>query len=297
MKGDLFIYPQQLPEPIAEVPLYRTTPHKTYAHRLQTAREAFSDRLQLYSRLFNTQTEPRDKGGVVLFQEADYTLEVYRPSDSLRWTCQELAYRNHMPAEAQLPTEQEALELATNHLREYRLDTHYTQFKSIAYSELSITNAVSKKTAVYRTEINVLYNFKLEGHPIFGPGAKIKLSFVEGGRRSRLLYFWRVPQREKMISIISPEEALKKFSRDRRFRKLSPDTAGVNVQSLQFGYYALPPTEFQRFLIPVYRVEGTVKTECIESQSFTLHVVAVNLTPEQIMEAGVVANPASCTVF
>ena len=297
MNSDLFIYPQKLPEPIAEVPMYRTMIHRTYSRRLQAASEEFNNRLQIYSRLFNTKSEPQDKSSVILFREPDYTLEVYRPSDSLRWSHRELAYREHVPAEAELPKEQEARELATNFLREYRLENNYAQFQSVAYSQLAISTSPDEEPTVYNTEAHVLYNFNLEGYPVFGPGAKIKASFVEGGRMSRFLNFWRTPTKEKTISLISPEEALKKFSNDPRFMRISPDTAVVNIHDIQFGYYTLPPTEFQRYLIPVYAVSGTVKTQDFERYDFTHYVVAVELTKEQIKQAGVVANPASCTVF
>lgn len=106
---------------------------------------------------------------------------------------------------------------------------------------------------------------------------------VENGRISSVVYFWREPQeKEPSINPISPEEALTWLTRESRFNQLSPDQMQITVESMRFGYYAVPPFRFQRFLIPVYEVRGIQESRLLGKRNVTLYTPAIDLSSARI---------------
>jgi|LGOV01.1.fsa_nt_gb hypothetical protein len=298
MNKDIFNYPKEIPEYIKELPIYRTAKYRTYSRREDVAQREIDTRIKLYTKLFNIKAEPKDLGEIVVFRDKDYKLEIFRASDSLRWIHNELADRTKIPKGAKLPEEKEAFDIAVKYLRKFKLYNKYAKIKSLTHTEFARSTLVQKeKPKLVKIEAHVFFSFSLDGIPVMGPGAKIKVSLVENDKMSGLLYFWREPIKEKAMQLIHPVDALKKLTNDPSFMRLSPDTAVVNLHRIQFGYYALTPTAFQRYLIPVYAITGTVKTEYLDRYDFTNYVVAVDLTPDEIKKAGIVADPSSCTIL
>jgi len=297
MSNDLFVYPKKIPKHIKKIAMYRTYKHRTFSRREKSAVKQFESRIKQFSGLFKARSEPIDSGDLMLFREKDYTLEIYRASDSLWWTHNELAYREKAPRGAKLPDEKQAYKIAEEYLRKYDLVNEYSKFSSVDYTEAAYSSSPKENPISAKTEAHVNYKFSLDRIPVLGPGAKIQVSLVENSTMSELLYFWREPIKEKSNEIIHPEEALKKITNDPRFMRLSSKTAVVNLHKMQLGYFALTPSDFQRYLIPVYAVDGTAKTKDFERYDFTLYVVAAPLTPTSIKEAGIVADPNSCQVF
>lgn len=299
MSKNLFNYPEQIPVYLKEVPMYRATKYKTYSRREADVQKDLDLRAERYTKFLSIKATPEDLGEVIVYQYNDQELEIFRPSDSLRFTHKGLSSQAATPKAVKLPDEKKAFDVAANYLDKYELTNENATIKALAYTEF-VSHAMKKGDVapqVIKTEAHVIYSFSLDGIPVMGPGAKIKISMVENEKMSGLLYFWRNTTKEKAMKITHPIEALRKLTNSPNFMKLSPETASVDLHSIQFGYYAMPPGEFQRFLIPVYAVKGTVKTEFFDRDDFTRYVVAVDLSPEEIKKLGVVANPDSCTMF
>lgn len=297
MNKKLFAYPRAIPEHIREVPMYKTMKYRTHSRREKDFAKDFDKRIKMYSGLFSIESEPDDLGDIVLFRDEDCTLEIYRASDSIWWTDRKLAYREEIPEDLKLPSEEDAMNIATDYLNEYRFANRYARFDSVSYTEVASSTSENEEPELLRTGITVNYAFQLDGIPVMGPGAKIQVSLVEDGKMCELLHFWREPDKVKEMQLIHPMEALEKVTEDPSFMRLSPDDAVVDLHRIRFGYYAITPTDFQRYLIPVYAVDGTAKTEALERYDFTRYVVAIDLSAEEIKEAGIIADPSSCTMF
>ena len=80
------------------------------------------------------------------------------------------------------------------------------------------------------------------------------------------------------------------FRNDEAYAELDSETARVSVRSAQFGYYALPPREYQGMLIPVCAVSGTVSTRVLPRYDFLRYVVAVDFADNDAKELGVVTS-------
>lgn len=296
MPNSLFNFPSKLPAVPQEISMYRTGVDgalKSYSGRVGGGE--FSERVKLNARLFKTSTAAQDFGHGVLFREADHTLEIFRPSQSLRWTHGTLAYRER-PAGA-LPQERDVETLADKALRDHQIDRSAATFRHVVYSQTATATAAGARGKLENTEAHAVYRFGLDGIPVVGPGAKLRVSFVEQGQMSQMLSFWRTPQKDKPMRLRTPKDALDRFAQDPRFMRLSPDSALVDVGSVELAYYATSPSEFQRYLVPVYTIRGDVRTPELPHDQFKLHVVAVDLTPEQVKKLAPVANPGSCVVF
>lgn len=295
MPNSLFTFPKRLPDVPRDIAMYRTATQAVLS-RKAAANADFAHRVKLYSMLFKTSTPVQEFGSFVLFREAEHSLELFRLSHSLRWTHNTLAHRESAP-KAALPAEKEVQKLAAKALQDYQIDSANAKFQSIAYSQVVVATAPGGKKAVRNTEAHAIYGFSLDGIPVVGPGAKLRASFVEEGQMSQLLHFWRQPAKGKAVRIKTPQQALERFAQDPRFMRLSAETAVVDIQDIEFNYYALSPSDFQQYLIPVYSVKGTVKTTAFPRYDFTHRIVAVDLSPEQIKGLAAVANPGSCAVF
>lgn len=113
----------------------------------------------------------------------------------------------------------------------------------------------------YFTEVKACFGFQIGALPVFGPGAKVVVSFA-GDTISQLAYFWRTPSLRTVgeMKIQSPEFVRKQLALDPRFSHLDPAKSKIRVNEITLGYYALPPFAVQRGYFPVYQVRGTVET-------------------------------------
>jgi hypothetical protein len=295
--SDLFIWPAKLPEVTGKIPVYRTSIYNSLAYRNADFTKDFTSRLELAKRKFQLTTEPLDRGDRVLYRENDATLEVFRASNSIWWAKRSLVDRDQLSKGPALPEEAEAKERAAAELKRLGLDVKNAVFDSVCYDEVAVREPGAKRPKVLKTAANVIYRFEIRSVPVFGPGAKIKVSLVENGQVSQVLYFWRKPAAEGSTKPLLLEEARAQFMRDPAFLRLSASKAAVEIRSVRFGFYAAPPGEFQRFLIPVYKVEGAVRTSEFERYEFYRYVTAIAMGPEEAKAQGVTPNPAACRVF
>lgn len=252
-------------------------------------RRSLDDQLRDYVELFGLRSSPKDFGDSVVFSERVFELEVFKASDSIWWEHNELAYREEPATRSRLPSEETAIELADELCNKLGMDMTYAEYSHVSYSKLIAMDVRKNKETEYKTEINVNYSFKLNGSPVEGPGAKIQVSFVERNTMCEFYYFWRDPRKDVERPILSPDDALDVFCKDAAFSKLSPGSAAVKIDSIDFVYYALPPLEVQKYYLPTYRIEGTVATKH-HVHEFTNYLLALDLTEREMKENGFVTE-------
>lgn len=292
MMSEIFTLPKKIPRYLEEVPLYRVSKYKTYSPRLEEARAEFEARVKQCKDMFGIHGEPQDYGTQVVFKDGAKVLEVYRPSDSFWWTDLEVAYREDVPERAKLPDDEGAKEIALNYMKELDLESKYARVVSVARTSVAISETEMRETPrLLDTEVHVNLSFSFDDYPVMGPGAKIKISMIEGGKKSNFLWFWREPSKERGVKTIHPNEALARLTRDQRFVHLKSDKVRISLEEMRFGYYALPPFEFQRFLIPVYEIKGTEETEPLGTRDLVIYTPAIELTPETIKRMGFADRP------
>ncbi|MFX0059851.1 MAG: hypothetical protein ACFE8J_16265 [Candidatus Heimdallarchaeota archaeon] len=293
---DLFNEPEKLPEYVEEAMMYKTMKYESFSRRDKEMQKNLEDRVKHFSKILKMKGEPKDYGQRVYLENKEFELEIYKQSESLLYSHKTLRYRTSLPKDKIPDDSSAAQKIAQGFLESLELTNKYAEFRSFEHSFGTTFKEEDEKPILIKTEAHVIYTFQVDNKPIIGPGAKIKVSLVEQGKVCGLLYFWRDLTEYEKWPLISPEEALKRFKDDKRFKDLSSTTASVTIENMQFGFYSLPPTDFQRFLIPVYFFEGVVKTKLAE-YPFCHFIVAVDITPSKIKALGVVDNPYACLIF
>lgn len=294
--SDLFKTPNRLPDAPAKVTMFLATEFASLSSRDSAYQNALAKRTSQATKLFELKGEPEDQGERLVIRDGSRTLQIYRATDSLWWANHELAHSEGVRGSVKLPSEADAKKIARRELERTKLDVADAKVSSIAFTEVA-TAGRDFKPKVTRTAVDVNYTFSLAELPVFGPGAKIKVSIGDGGQVAQLIYFWRRPKRKGTMPTIPPAEALERFQRDPAFFRLRDTKAQIEIRKIEFGYYAMSPTDFQRFYVPVYAVDATVRTPEFPQYDLRRYVVAVNLTPESAKAMDAVPNPAACRMF
>lgn len=267
--NELFILETQLPGRIERMPLLRTV-----GGPLGTGPSAFEARVKRAQTSFDMQGDPIQTGDRVVIEQGDQSLEVFRASDSLWWTDHSLMKLDLPTQEIQLPESSEAIELAQNYLRERGLDPGSEALPSVTYSKS--TTIVGQELQTVRTAVDVNFRFRAREIPIWGPGAKVKVTFSHGGRPAQVVFFWRDYEPADEFVPSDPELALKRFQQLSTYRELRGTAARIRITKVSLGYVALPPREIQRFLIPAYAIDASVATPARSERAVRRYVPAMD---------------------
>jgi len=293
----LFRVKAEIPEHQEEMPVYQSASTKTHSRRDERSWRLHQRRVKRYTRYFEMDAEPDDQGDMIVIRDEEESLEIYLTSDSVWWTNRRLAYNEDIDLARNLPSPQSARAAADRVLKEMDVDMELLRFRSTDYTQVSIAKTRKGRPRSYRTSICTTYGFELDSLPVFGAGAKAQVSMVEKGVLSEVLVFWRGTRRSGKCRAIHPYQALERFFQDDSFVDLKPGEATVVIDRMRLGYFAMNPTAVQRYLIPVYEVSGSVSTEHLEKEPFTLHVTATDMAEERMKVSAVRARPGYHAVF
>jgi hypothetical protein len=108
----------------------------------------------------------------------------------------------------------------------------------------------------------VVHGFAIAGLPVFGAGAKSTIAFepLDGEPRvTGSLHVWRTPGKGRQISMPAVEEALSVgLLDDPELVHYAEHGGKISVTRIALGYMALPAMVNQRYLFPVFDVQGQV---------------------------------------
>jgi hypothetical protein len=207
-------------------------------------------------------------------------LQVFAASRCLRWT--RLSRSGGEPArEVELPTQEDAPGLAESFLREQGLEHDLASFRSLSFTTLTRTEEGQDTPVEYPVALHVNFGFELDELPVFGPGAKIQVTFNGPDTVGQILWFWRDVEEDRVLDILAPDLAA-----DLLRRSVAPDGVQDAVRIVlappRLGYYALSPHEAQRYLIPAYEFEGSILTDDRETYRFIRYVASVQVEADEV---------------
>lgn len=298
MKDSLFKFNTELPKHVGSVPMYQTfhfdtasTKNKEYANYIATRTEFLRSN-------FKTEGELRDLGDQLIIKNDKEALEIYTCSDSFWWTDRENAYSENRVLSEKLPSEKEAIQNAERLLEKLNIDTKTMKMHSVSNSFTSVSESPKDENPeLFPTSVNVNFTHQLEGLPIFGSGAKTQISYVNNDQLVQFVHFNRTPKQAGTAEVISPEEAVQQVFDNFRFAIIKEQgKSSGEITDVSLGYYAASPSELQRFLIPVYKVQGSVATPALENYDFNLYVIAAKESQEMAKRKGQINQPLE-TVF
>lgn len=132
---------------------------------------------------------------IVAVEDRASRLEVYTASRSLRWKL--LGDATSEPVEpAGLPDERDAIRLADAFLQEHGLAHELARVRGVSDTVVTRIDEGGQQAA-YPITRHVDYGFSLDGLEVFGPGAKIQVTYDQPDRVSEVLRFWREVEEER----------------------------------------------------------------------------------------------------
>lgn len=245
-----------------------------------------ADWIQSIANRFALKGKMEDLGSRTLIRDRNSALEVFHASDSLRWV-QQSNRSGEASRKEGLPQEDRAIRLARTFLRARKLADKNASVKSVTYTILSRADK-GQEAEDFPVALHVNFGFSLDSLPVFGPGAKMQVTFGSKDKVIGVYKFWRKPKESHVMKIIAPDAAAEILRKDQAYADLKESEAQVVFHRARLGYFALPPREAQGFLVPVYAFDGTVSTPYLKRYDFTKYVVAVQVTREELKRAGAI---------
>jgi len=289
MKDSLFNLNTKLPKHISDIPMYRTFHFNSASRKNKEFMNHIEKRLAFLRSNFKTEGEVRDLGDQLIIRNEKEALELYFGSDSFWWTDRENAYSENKDLAKNLPDERQAIRSAEKLLEALQIDTSSMKLHSVQHNFAAFSESPKDENAEkFPTSTNVNFMHELDGLPVFGSGAKTQLSFINNDQLVEFLHFNRIPKAEKRtVEIISPEEAVQQVFDNKRFAILKEQgKSSGEITDVSLGYYAAAPSDFQKFLIPVYKVKGSVAAPKLDHYDFNLFVIASKASQELAKQKG-----------
>lgn len=257
------------------------------------------DRLKKTMRAFEMEEKERqdNTGPRLVVRSSTSELEIFRTSDSLRWSM--IDKRTEEPGKpVKLPDDRAAVSGAKLFLEQRGLADKRAHVDSVTQSHHSRIGKGNEILATHPVAQHVNYTFRIEELPIFGPGAKMQVTFTNAKVPVQTYKFWREPVPGKTLKTISYDQAVDLIRKHPTFATMvRAGKARVVFDRAQLGYYAFPARERQGMLVPVYRFDGTVHGPQDERYDFSRHVMAVALSPEEIKASRMTARGSLPAVF
>jgi hypothetical protein len=262
MNKDLFSFPE-IPA-VQTVALLRSPPPNDIS----------PDFARKIAERFGVKGDVEDVGARLIVRDKRSTLEIFTATGSVRWSARPGPGRE-AEAAPKLLDKQPATDRALARLREVGLEHKAASVHSVTDLEFSFRQANAREETTWAIARQVNLRFKIAGLPFFGPGAKIQVSLGDGGNPLETLRFWREVETVAEARTISPDHVIDILRRDESFAQLRPGESSVRFDRCQLGYYALPPREVQRVVVPVFAFTGTASTPALPRYDFMRYVPAV----------------------
>ncbi len=270
----------------------------TSATDSETRERKTAESLKSLSKIFGISGQAANDGEKMILAERSKSVSIYQASNSFWYQDDDFFAREDKKFSQKLPDAKNAQEKALKFLRENGLLLNNAAFHSVTHTTIVATKPDEKRGDEYNTEVHVNFRYSLDGLPVFGPGAKTRVSFVSDKINSGVYHFWReVTQEKKTRDLIDPELALEIHAKNFRFASLKEGAAKVTIKKVELGYFAVSPTELQRALIPVYKISGIISTEALPEYAFNHHVVAIKYTENDVKTMGFNIGNVKSLVF
>lgn len=281
LEQDAFIINTPLDTHVEQMPMLRIRRAEAILQQ-QDGMKQFEERMRIAMAQFELTGEPTVGPERALSRQGDVSLEIFRASDSIWWTNHQLANLDAPDGAVELPPEADAIALAKSTLAKLGLDDERPFVDSVTYTEAS-NDAPENSAEPVRTAMDVNFSFRASNLPIFGPGAKVKVTFGHKSKLVQLVYFMRkYDVMEEPFAPITPLVALERYRHDEAFLGLGGTGSKVVIERMRLGYLALPPAEFQRFYTPVYAVDAVAATPRHERHVSRTYIPARDLSRTDI---------------
>ncbi len=213
-------------------------------------------------------------------ERTDGRLYYYTNSGAFQYIIPAKAYPYATHRQPDLPSDEEAREIATNYLLERGLFPADVYFEDVSIGS-SCQNRSPTSVTVYNLTKHVHFIKKIQGLRVYTAG--ITVAIGENGEvvtvSNSLREFDPKPVRD--VKIVTPEQAYQRLSTgDVMIQPLSENYDKLVVTNISLGYWMGTQTEPQKYIVPVY-VFSCVATWDGKSEEVFRYVPAVDPTEGQ----------------
>ena len=217
---------EERPGPIS---VYRTANGGTSSREL---RQGLLRRWERWREVFSIDGEATDLGDRIAFLGESTALEVYLASESVWWTDRTKAYRED-PGEGGVPDDDQAVHLARRFIETTFAPAVDLTDVVVGEQVASVSTSPDAEPRSQRVAVAVTLRPVVSGRPVFGPGAKVRVSFADGAEPSDVAYFSRSLEPDGEAETLHPYQALERLRRDRRFTDVIAAGMELHVRRFQ----------------------------------------------------------------
>lgn len=277
--------------PSGPISVYRSGPDVSSAR----LRRDLERRWERWRNTFRVQGEPINTGDRLVSLSDAIALEVYLASTSVWWTDRSRANREE-PGKG-VADDDRAVELARRFVDSTLQPALELTEVVVGQQTAAVSRSPEEEPRSERVAVTVTLRPLLGKLSVFGPGAKTRLAFTDSETPSDVAHFSRPVEPDGEVDVVHPWQVLERLTGDLRFAGVLQAGLRLHVRRLQLGYYSAPPNMFQRYLVPVYLVEGEVEGSDLDADIFRLYLPAVDIDARAMKEMGVRANPTVHSSF
>lgn len=200
----------------------------------------------------------RESHGQILLSDDPYSLEVHTKSgrvaliDIPRWM-----NPNDKDLPSNLPSDDEAIEIATRYLEETGLAPPDATLCGVDHPQIVEYNEDGEVIGIAFEDVQVSYSRTIDDRPVVG--SKLTVEIGGGGDILNVYKLWRDYTPEKEIAVITPQDAFEELKAVGLAVDEKDQTAVVT--GIELGYYEAPAMDEPAYLVPVYIFRGEVRDE------------------------------------
>lgn len=194
--------------------------------------------------------------GVLGMVERTKAINIYTASGAI-WYADTAKLFRSVKKQPNLPSDAEAMEIAETFLSSRGLLPSDAVVSNVVADEQGEINTSTKEVSnVIKTDLQVIFDRKIDNIPVIGPGSKLKVYIGDEGEVIGVYKAWRALEPYSECTIKTPEEAFEdlKAGKCRFAGPIGFDKAIVKEISL--AYYIEAADKEQDFVEPVYVFKG-----------------------------------------
>lgn len=234
------------------------------------------DRILELAKAHRIDAEPVDAGLWHLVRDERAALEIYQASHSVRFALRGDASERLEPAAVDDGT---AIELALDWMRRLGEVPVVPDGIRVSSEEVLISERPESEPRVIEVGRQVNIALGIDGIPLVGPGGKAQVTIGAGDEITSAYRFWRDTARVGERRVEPAEAIMDRFRRAPLFDGVRGGSA--EVTGIRLGYFAEPPTEIQRWMVPTYELTGELRVEGAEPYRFIQYAPAVRMPTEK----------------
>jgi len=182
---------------------------------------------------------------------------------------------NPLDSPGNLPSDNEAIKIATKFLKDRDLLPDGAEFRKIGHSESYHLGNDGNNTLIWK-DVEVWYGRKLNGYPV--EGTQLMLALGSNGDPIEYFTNWRNYQPYQELPVKTPDQAFEELKT--KGVSVGMETPGkVSIDTMYLAYHTLAGADTEEYLEPVWMFKGNVIVNGNSTMPVEQYIPALSVTP------------------